>query len=60
LINAAIGYAQERRAASPLADLKSLEVPEAKVIRDGAMGPVSAEAIVPGDLIVLESGDRTR
>jgi Ca2+-transporting ATPase len=58
LINAVIATAQEGRAASALAALRRLEVPEARVRRDGVAHVVAAVDVVPGDIVLLESGDR--
>jgi len=38
--------------------LKSLAAPVAKVVRDGKTVEIPAEKVVPGDLVVLETGDR--
>ncbi len=57
LLNAAMGYIQESRAASAVAALKQMAAAHAKVIRDGERLSVSAAQIVPGDLVVVEEGD---
>jgi Ca2+-transporting ATPase len=58
LLNAVIAIVEEGRAASALAALRSLEVPEARVRRDGRDRLLPAPELVPGDLVVLEAGDR--
>jgi Ca2+-transporting ATPase len=58
VVNAAIGFFQEERALRALAALKRLAAPLAKVVRDGALHPVPARSIVPGDRIELEAGDQ--
>ncbi|MPZ89628.1 MAG: HAD-IC family P-type ATPase, partial [Nitriliruptorales bacterium] len=58
LINAGIALVQEGRAASALAALRSLEIPSARVRRDGRDRLAPAPELVPGDLVVLEAGDR--
>jgi Ca2+-transporting ATPase len=57
-INAAIGYVQEAKAADAAEGLRKLSSPSASVIRDGSERRVPTAEIVPGDLIVIESGDR--
>lgn len=58
LLNAVIALVQEGRAAAALAALRTLEVPSARVRRDGHDVLVPAPELVPGDLVVLEAGDR--
>jgi Ca2+-transporting ATPase len=58
ILNAVIGYRQESRAEEALASLKQLSAPTAVVVRDGAESTVPAADLVPGDVIVLETGDR--
>ncbi len=58
LTNAAIGYAQESRAEAALDSLRSMVRTEARVIRDGELRPISSDDLVPGDLVVLEAGDK--
>jgi Ca2+-transporting ATPase len=56
-INAVIGFLQEHRAERAVMALRSMTAPRARVMRDGHSVIVSADTIVPGDLIVLEAGD---
>ncbi len=58
VLNAAIGFFQESRAEDALAALRSMAAPEALAVRDGVEAEIPAAAIVPGDVIVLEAGDR--
>ncbi|NCC30558.1 MAG: HAD family hydrolase [Chloroflexia bacterium] len=58
VINAALGTYQEWRAEQSAAALQSLLKIYARVRRDGQEQRIEAEELVPGDLIVLESGDR--
>ncbi|AZO95198.1 calcium-translocating P-type ATPase, SERCA-type [Halocella sp. SP3-1] len=58
IINGIMGFIQEYRAERSLVALKKLAAPEARVIRDGRLEEVAAEELVPGDLIVLEAGNR--
>jgi Ca2+-transporting ATPase len=58
VLNAVLGFLQEFRTEKTMSALKELTAPTAKVIRDGTMDNIPAEKIVPGDLLVLEEGDR--
>ncbi|HSW32712.1 MAG TPA: cation-transporting P-type ATPase [Steroidobacteraceae bacterium] len=58
LLNAVIGFIQEGRAEQALAAIRSMIDPRAAVLRDGRRTTVAAEDIVPGDLVILEAGDR--
>ncbi|MBC7082182.1 MAG: cation-translocating P-type ATPase [Firmicutes bacterium] len=57
-LNAILGFVQEYRAERSLEALKELAAPSARVIRDGVPVEVKAREIVPGDLLVIEVGDR--
>jgi Ca2+-transporting ATPase len=56
VLNAAIGFGTEWHARRSLARLRALAVPEALVRRDGRLVRLPAADLVPGDLVVLESG----
>lgn len=58
IMNAILGFIQEYRTEKSLEALKELASPTAKVIRDSKVKVENAENLVPGDLIILESGDR--
>ncbi|HEX6979487.1 MAG TPA: cation-transporting P-type ATPase [Alphaproteobacteria bacterium] len=58
LINAIIGFLQEGRAEKALNAIRSMLLPRASVIRDGRRTSIEIERLVPGDLVVLEAGDR--
>jgi magnesium-transporting ATPase (P-type) len=58
LLNAIIGYLQEGRAERALEAIREMIDPRATVIRDGRRISIAAEDIVPGDLVLLEPGDR--
>ncbi|RJQ38536.1 MAG: HAD family hydrolase [Dehalococcoidia bacterium] len=57
-LNAIIGFVQESRAERAMEALKRLAVPQAKVLRAGAVIQAPARQLVPGDIIVLEAGDK--
>lgn len=55
---AVLGFYQEYRAERALEALKRMTAPRATVLRGGEVKVVSAEEIVPGDVLVLNAGDR--
>lgn len=57
-INATLGYVLEQRAAGAIAALQKLTSPRARVLRAGRVEEIAASEVVPGDILVLESGDR--
>ncbi|MFB0833434.1 cation-translocating P-type ATPase [Arthrobacter halodurans] len=57
-INAALGFVQERKAESDVRALQSLSTPTCRVLRDGAERVVPGRDVVPGDVVLLESGER--
>lgn len=58
LINSILGFVQERRANNSLYSLRSILVPTAIVIRDGKRIDIETKYIVPGDVVILEQGER--
>ncbi|MEV6689916.1 HAD-IC family P-type ATPase [Micromonospora sp. NPDC051196] len=58
LVNAVVGYVQESKAEAALDSLRSMVRTAARVVRDGQERLVSSDELVPGDLIVLEAGDK--
>ncbi|MHB1358171.1 MAG: cation-translocating P-type ATPase [Rhodocyclaceae bacterium] len=58
LLNAALGFYQEYRAEAALAALKNMLAPTARVRRDSEVRQIDAAELVPGDLLLLEAGDR--
>jgi len=58
VFNAIIGYVQEQRASERLKAVKELTAPSARTIRSGSQQQISAEELVTGDIVLLESGVR--
>ena len=57
ILNAILGFMQERKADKAIDALKKMQVKKVKVRRDGAVYQVNSENIVKGDILVLEAGD---
>jgi Ca2+-transporting ATPase len=58
LVNAVLGYVQESRADDAMAALASMLELTVRVQRDGEVQEVPAAELVPGDVVLLEAGDR--
>ena len=58
LINAIIGFLQEGKAEKALEAIRNMLAPKATVIRDGRRESVTGGEIVPGDIVLLEAGER--
>ncbi len=57
VVNAIIGVAQENKAEKSLEALQKLSSHVAKVVRDGKLSVVQSAELVPGDIVVLDTGD---
>ncbi len=58
LLNAIIGFIQENKALSALAALTHALVTESTVLRSGEKQRVDARDLIPGDIVLLQSGDK--
>ena len=58
LLNAGLGLYQEQRSEAALTRLKALAGAQAWVVRDGQLVHLPTQAMVPGDRVRLEAGDR--
>jgi Ca2+-transporting ATPase len=58
MLNAIVGFVQEYRSEKAIEALKKLTTPKARVIREGKEMQVPARELVPGDILLLEAGDR--
>ena len=57
LLNAVLGTVQHQKAEKSLDSLKQLSSPEARVIRAGALEIIPSSMVVPGDILMMETGD---
>lgn len=58
LVNATIGFVQEGRANSAMNAIRAMIDPHASVLRSGQRLTIAADEVVPGDIVLLEAGDR--
>ena len=58
VINAIFGVVQEGKAEQALAAIRSMISPTARVVRDGRRLTIAARELVPGDILLIEAGDR--
>jgi Ca2+-transporting ATPase len=58
LFNASLGFYQEHRAEQTLAALKGMLAAHARVRRNARIEEIDAAQLVPGDIVLLEAGDR--
>jgi len=58
VLNALLGFIQEGKAEKALDSIRNMLSPEARTIRAGETRIISAEKVVPGDIVLVESGDK--
>jgi magnesium-transporting ATPase (P-type) len=58
VVNAVIGFVQEGKAEDALAAMHRLISPQAAVLRGGARQAIAVAELVPGDVVLIEAGDR--
>jgi Ca2+-transporting ATPase len=58
ILNAVVGFVMDFRAERALAALQALSAPSARTRRDGQLAQIPARDLVPGDIVLLEAGDR--
>ena len=59
ILNAILSIYQEGKAEDSVAALQKMSSPNAKVLRDGKPVSVKAEELVPGDVVLLETGEKS-
>lgn len=57
ILNAILGVIQEYRASKALEALQQLATPKTSVIREGTVQKISSRELVPGDIVILETGN---
>ncbi|MFT7373048.1 MAG: magnesium-transporting ATPase (P-type) [Oleiphilaceae bacterium] len=58
IANAIIGFVQEGKAEQAMDAIRHMLAPRAKVIRGGHRATIEGEQLVPGDIVLLEAGDK--
>src|SRR5262245_45409953 len=58
ILNALLGFIQEGKAEKALESIRNMLSAEARTLRDGETRMMPAEELVPGDIVLLESGDK--
>jgi Ca2+-transporting ATPase len=58
ILNGILGFVQEYKAEKAIAALKKMTVSSVRVVRDGLEHKIDSKLLVPGDIIILEEGDK--
>src|SRR5207344_1524798 len=58
ILNALLGFFQEGKAEKALESIRNMLSAEARTLRGGEARMIPAEELVPGDIVLLESGDK--
>ena len=58
ILNALLGFIQEGRAEKALDSIRNMLSAEARTVRNGETRIIAADQLVPGDIVLLESGDK--
>jgi len=58
VLNAVVGFVQEYRSEKAMEAMKKLTAPKARILRGGKEMMIAAREVVPGDIVLLEAGDR--
>ncbi|NOQ79197.1 MAG: HAD-IC family P-type ATPase, partial [Gammaproteobacteria bacterium] len=58
VINALIGFIQEGKAEDALRAIRQMLSPKAMVLRDGQRQSIASDELIPGDIVLLQSGDK--
>src|SRR5262249_55189141 len=58
VLNALLGFMQEGKAEKALDSIRNMLSAEARTVRGGETRVIAAEQLVPGDIVILESGDK--
>jgi magnesium-transporting ATPase (P-type) len=58
ILNALLGFIQEGKAEKALESIRNMLSAEARTVRGGETRMIAAEQLVPGDIVLLESGDK--
>ena len=58
IVNSTVGFIQENKASKSLKELKKAVTQEAEVLRGGNLKIINSQDVVPGDIIILNPGDK--